>query len=158
MPSPLLRIFLIESDRDIINMFKVYFSSVAEIITPSNPAVDLSNLISGTYDAIIIDSAMTDVDPFLRAMRILEFDIPFLILGEDAAFVEKWRELYSNVEFIPNPFDIEIVRSRLNPLLNRLAGDNTTDAPPPDVKKNEPKDKIENLTNTLLSLLERKKE
>lgn len=40
----------------------------------------------------------------------------------------------------------------------RLAGDSSTDAPPPDANKEKPKEKIDKLTDTLLNLLDRKKE
>jgi hypothetical protein len=40
---------------------------------------------------------------------------------------------------------------------NRLAGDTTTEAPSPDVKKKKPKGKIDGLTDTLLNLLDQKR-
>jgi len=132
------RLLVVEGDIDIANMLKIYFAPIADVTIAARPEQALALYFQDLFDLIILDLEAPGLDAyeFMRSIRTSERKVPTLFLTTTVKRSDKLQGLeIEEDDYITKPFDIEELRLRIRGILNRLAGDTTTDAPPPEKRK-----------------------
>ena len=140
MYDPKPHLLFIEDDIDIANMFKIYFASMAEVAVAARAEEGLALYSTDPFDLIIVDLAVRDFDEygFMKTIRAAGNNVPILFLTQKDGPPSTLQELgIDEDDYIAKPFDIEELKVRIQRILNRLAGDSSTDAPPPERKKKD---------------------
>ena len=136
------RLMIVEDDHDISNMLKIYFGSMAEVTIATRSEDALALFSPYLFDLVILDLGLPGLDEyeFMRSIRASGNKVPVLFLTQKNRPSDRLKGLEIGADdYISKPFDIEEVRLRIRGILSRLAGDTTTDAPPPEGKKKDKK-------------------
>ncbi len=136
------RLLFLEDDTALGNMFKIYFSQWAEVTIAIWGSERLAHYSSQSFDLLILDLDLhsKDAQEFMKSVRVSGKRVPVFILAQKDMPSNQLRELGIDADdHMRKPFDIEELKLRISSILNRLAGDTTTDAPPPEKEKKRDK-------------------
>ena len=132
------RLLFVEDDIDLGNMFKIYFGDLAEVTLTARLPDALALSSSQLFDLVILDLDQPGLDEyeFMKSIRASSRKVPVIFLTQRDERSEKLQALEIGADdYISKPFDIEELKLRIRGIQSRLAGDTTTDAPPPAYAK-----------------------
>ena len=119
------KIFLIDDETDFTELAKSVLSfNGFEVETSNDPKASLKKLLEGTYDAVVVDLMMPDMDGFSlvrnlrRDGRYAQTPI-FVMSAKKLKDEERKALLLHNVQFVPKPFEpnrlVELIKQAVPP-------------------------------------------
>lgn len=110
------RLLVIEHDRDIGNMFKVYFGSAAEVTVVNRSQEALEVYATHLFDLVVVDMDLPglDVYEFMKSIRVSGNKVPLLFLTQNDEYSHRLQMLEIDADdYVLKPFDIEDVKTRI---------------------------------------------
>jgi two-component system phosphate regulon response regulator OmpR len=116
------RVLVIDDDESLAAMVAEYLSSHGmEVDHAAHPSDGLAVLLSGGFDAIVLDVMLPDIDGFEMVSRIrAESDIPILMLTARGEETDRIVGLELGADdYLPKPFNPRELLARLKALIRR---------------------------------------
>ena len=120
-PPKRLRILVVDDDPIHLKLFELLADKLnvhATLAASCFAAIDAIK-VHKSYDLILLDIKMPQVDGFVCAKRIralLESDrhVPIIAVSAEAEFDEETWKKYTIDDFIPKPFTLDQLRQKIN--------------------------------------------
>ena len=125
MKEPNINILLAEDDENLGKLLWTYLKNKGfDVVLAKNGklAYDLFNDPKNSFDFLILDVMMPEMDGFTLAKEIRELDkkIPFLFLTAKAMGEDKLKGFDLGADdYLTKPFSMEELLARMNAILNR---------------------------------------
>lgn len=121
-----MKILIVDDDTQLLSQLKMILEEQCYTIETANDGkVALDAVFNGSYDIIILDVMMPEVDgiAFLREIRAAFVDVPVLMLSARGATEDRIKGLDLGADdYLAKPFSLDELLARIRALLRRKNG------------------------------------
>lgn len=115
------RILIVEDEKSIADMTKLCLTKNGYLCHTANSGADASRLIeTQSYDLILLDIMLPDIDGYELMEYIKQYEIPVIFVTAKVAVADRVKGLKSGAEdYIIKPFDLQELLARIENVLRR---------------------------------------